>query len=1128
MYTQGLRLLSLSLFSSPAWAFPVMAAQWGSQIGMFILIALFASQANPNKIWRRTSLLLALTLTALFTVHLYWESVRHMAQENVYHESKWVNPNTDAGFQVVSPQDLANKDTHNQAVVVLVDRPIRPISGQTIFHHQDIDKIVSHLKQQGRSDVVLIHHDLRVANAVAHTIQPFLAEEMKLSIAIAFNDARQLSHLENEMNSISVEIYDPDPPASWSMLPNPRVSERYEPFNHVFVGYPDTVTSDLPSGARFIPSLALPYLPSEDWETMAQEMDPDKELIVTHLDPWVLYRSGQLNPTERSEKVAQFVAKKLGKSSTSLVTKRIYSSESGTINRDNFLTPWFIQFDRYLSPSYIYQSIESNRLGILCFTEACVQQFPSKSAINIIKENWISYSGGLLDFDFEKIDDWRGQRTLALAPDDAQTLQHATLMAFALSEKYDSEIVEWSRVTPTTLEGFLYHPTNYYSGSFYDNETLVIDSILQRAAYNLEEAKSAISWPQWYVKPWTWTILTLFVIMFSILLWPSKWWLSAFFTLLLTPGVVLVWIHPMSSAFTLPIWLLVLSVNGYGKLRDWSTPSNLITTVIVACIGLFVSSDVRSVMFIILCASAFALALDKARQVHLLSKPILTIPNMLYLGLSLGRKAQMTHSWMPLRYRGLIVRGDALNKSLRKAKYYNDAVILRSNHIHPNEHQRCGEFESITIPKGNDIWPYIDAAYLNAKAQDLHDSQIQFWLQPLIETHNANDGYGVIHSLCPGDESQIVMEIHPEREAITNAQEHSKMQQIKFPRHQEQVCDKQWQSIIGLLKRLEKAHKLPIRLEFVCTKGHWIPLQVCPLNHPMSDTQARRQALIEPSLLTTHQRVYPYAIGHGTQDALFQLTSGGVIGCETSAFIATSFWAKQRDKAPLTPQLVEHTYHSLMQLHRSCITQLHHSSVCRDLATLLSPLMGHYFHHTSKASLSDETVEVLMPLMVTIWRERLIYGLVLRRDYDIDSGCFPINPDPPASPQLPAQLSMSDVCHALLSLGLAILARTPRPQSQPSPNLEGYSVRQILVDGDFTGEKVSLEEFLTKTESEQRVCTIVDHCIATPFVGQALKAQAWCLSETVLLSHAIQTAIAQSHPLMLLDPDNTQTHKGTS
>ena len=54
-----------------------------------------------------------------------------------------------------------------------------------------------------------------------------------------------------------------------------------------------------------------------------------------------------------------------------------------------------------------------------------------------------------------------------------------------------------------------------------------------------------------------------------------------------------------------------------------------------------------------------------------------------------------------------------------------------------------------------------------------------------------------------------------------------------------------------------------------------------------------------------------------------------------------------------------------------------------------------------------------MPLMEVIWRERLIYGLVLRRDYDIDSGCLPINPDPTAPTRLPESLSMSDIMSCL-------------------------------------------------------------------------------------------------------------------
>ena len=147
--------------------------------------------------------------------------------------------------------------------------------------------------------------------------------------------------------------------------------------------------------------------------------------------------------------------------------------------------------------------------------------------------------------------------------------------------------------------------------------------------------------------------------------------------------------------------------------------------------------------------------------------------------------------------------------------------------------------------------------------------------------------------------------MHPEREAITNAQEDSKVEQLKFPRHQELGCDKQWQPILSLLKKIEITHKQPIRIEFVVTQGKWIPVQINLFNHPMSDTRARLQALLEPNLLSTHQRVYPYAIGNGTKDALFQLTGGGVIGCETSAFIATSFWTKQRGKIPFTPELIE-------------------------------------------------------------------------------------------------------------------------------------------------------------------------------------------------------------------------------
>lgn len=1064
----------LLLFPTVTQAFPV-AASTASQSLLWLILLLFGAGGAANHQRLRVACLILVTIIGFqaYRQATLLEGMR-MSQEHEYFVPKVTGF---ARVPMLSYQDLlARHESTPSAKIIHLSHDAGLIHPEILSTQADFSELPFRLETN--EPLYVLSMDVEAAS---HTVERWQAHHKNIWLVPYSTD------------DIARSVTLPEGVSAPEITPE-TLSPNYETVHHMLSGYnvitlavSTDVTAAAPMDSILLYTSNLPFYSDHFWDSIKSSLDTDKPTLII---------TPKRKPKD-PDSFTPFVAHKLNLSHVLFSRTVADWNEAHRISADNFITPGYRHQSRFLSQTEVYahQDNTDNTL-VVCFSEPCLNYFPESRSALWTRQDLLSISPeGRYQIQLPA-DASHNQRYI-LAPMGSEESSLALRVGHALvAGQYD-------------LEGFTYHPANYYGATYYrrtgemyfDDNFLTYDRHLQTALHWLTPTAPLIRDMA--------TLLSLGALLGLLISIPgaARWlgavalvYLSAFFSEL----VHLPLQHYQAFMVTPPILagLFVLTM----------LPSLTRTTALsltLAVIGVYYGSGylllpmdrfLGAVLLAAASVSTLVIAIRGARRLSGLKRPRLSSP-------ALGSKCRDTLPWVPERLTGFIIaRQNVSGRFLPGSS--RQAWILRSNHRDHREQALAGCFESYHVTKAT-LGSVVTEAYEQA-LEHLPANRIQFWLQPVVKSKI--HGVASSHDLTrPG---AVRIEYGPP-DAITEGVGGHVAQLARWKKPG--LRTPSWQKrLLAMLKRIEQQTGEPCVVEFAIKGSTPIVLQV------RCQPQAADQDLSELQAWRTSERSLKpcetMMVSRYGKLVLFHLYGGTVLVDNETALRKP---VTRRDTLDVGPcHLAFQTMATWRKTGRHLTLPV--TRLISKLAAVLSTL--------PLTTLSDHKLDKPgQDLYESIHHYLVEHHLTLANDMDAGSAFMDVGTA--ATPLSCA--SSRDLAHALMSLAVVIAREcasykrvsnwqntTPEAIDDGEPGPEevfshdtSHRQARILVRGDFSGPRINLKEFLKLAEEQQREYVLEEAIIPGTALGQALKAKAIIVGHATELSHIAISCQQSGTPL---------------
>ncbi|MFS1426773.1 hypothetical protein LMH73_006230 [Vibrio splendidus] len=829
------------------------------------------------------------------------------------------------------------------------------------------------------------------------------------------------------------------------------------------------------------------------WSEVKSLLDPKKKVLLgvnLGLEYEQDITSEQKNQIEQS--YIRLIANKLGIDTlyytTSIESIRMISFKSN----DTIVTPYFKGDTTYVSPfrTLIKREKSPDYYRTLCFTNECVDTFGRDIAYNIANTGAVTFNGKVnINIDeIKKLNGIDGGRIL-VASHDTHSSMLARLTAYELVQN------------DMDFAGFTEHHSRYYGNSrtfyYFGEYDFVYDDLWLEPLLNglalLDIDAMDVEFEIDMI------VLAVICIAFGLLSGVN--------------GIA------TSSSIAFVIFCLGLARFAYLPF-EYMEKELIIVPVSAILIGVFFWLKLRSIKFVVLGCSIilvpFYLGMTDTLSNHAIAFYLIggiascVLLKRDRLHVFNGDKYALTSKYVPIHKRGRVV------SSLEDAKrmVVNGQHLLRSNHLSSKEHGMSGYFDSYLVDSLtiDEVWA---RAVKSLETEGLKPSDIQFWLMPQLSFSQK----GVMSSLgqnpcligvSMGDNDDVT-------EGVSSGYRELPRSRAEAKRFAEQFSATNIEmKLVDVIKSIEASEGMPVVVEFGV--GRFGKITILQVRHQESELS---NAVVESILLGRYQVVSLDSFTAIGTNAIRMITDSMVL-CSASGMAVTSKMLTSNTRQVLAPHNLYSVTQKLLALDFNPTKSL--QSRINTVSSILKPIIMVYF-----AGGSDLTRTASSELQDTVDACLAIIGDEHIQEYDIGKDLLKA----PSSTVLANSLTVKDVLRLILDASLKRIKVTMSESCDLArERYVGSSVEQfdnqhfiaaveggvssgviIVHDGDFSGKKVSLSEFMVLDEAKRENIVIEDDYIPVPLMSDAMKAKAIILRKGSPLSHVAMTAKSIRKPM---------------
>jgi len=1068
----------LSLFSVPAYAFPLTAASFTNNLLLMIPVLLSGSIALKSKFWKGLSAFLLLVCALLYMSFQTKGIMLKSASQQQYHSVNGTNMEQQLIY--VESEFLLPLAQQDDVLYVYVhERPTVRIPGSFIYSPNEADEIVDKFQSGQYKRLILTSPDSKSANTVAMEIHKQIRIPIYYGYLSYVDYAKAIGEHDISVTQFPVE------------KTKKRQADVIKNYNYFTIGTSQLFVNDLYGEGHVIPKHEIMSLAQPRWDKLAKSIDKTKETVIFFPD---LHQHDKLEQ-EAIRTVSAHIAYKLGVDSVMYSTLRLGSS----LTYDNSITPWYKNHNRIITPSemYVRHTQWLNDYHVLCYSDECVDVFPYGYASNVYERPFVALDNKLI-FNVGSLHDLQDKKIIQ-APHDDQSVN----LAYRLGEQLSHNGFDY--------QGLTYHPSLYYGGTYINNNIVHPDDILMRFQYSLYETWLSITPDQPIIEDDN--LLFMLATVIGLLLAMSKnnhkqliaLNIALVYFVLAFDKFVLIdekyYQAPIVPSYVFAV-LMALLTYGNGSSKKTSVFIVALCSLtfwefVPPVLDLFIAFIVLSQFFF----SSNLIPLHNIRSFNGGFDPRTTL-------IELGDKCKMTLPFVHKKQHGDIITPDCNYLSLNFGKKY----LLRSNHLTPDEQRHAGIYKTYDLTQDN-ANHVLNVAMREAK-EVLPESKIQFWLQQKVDCAQS----GVLSSFHEFNCLDAAYSIG-EPENVTEGRCSNYHALSRIEAHNDALEKK----LFKLLTKIEKHYQQGVTIEFgIDKKGK---LHVFQVRYATYSADMNKEMLTDWVNLKQKSKVIQNVdnlpITPFGSSVLFKLFQNRVFSSAAGSYVLT----EAEKHKHIGSVAINETIAKLVEINQRKSEYSSITILTSDIANVLAPLVGPYFSLDPEEACYepvDQTIAHINQVMTSSGRIQAV---------DFDAGSKFIELSVASYKSNDGRFIARDMYHAIFTLGSFIIGsraneissdaysgvhymdfdRGLRIEAKENSTLSGEY--RIIVPGVF-GEAVSVKEFLaSSTPHEQH---IVADSIPSSLIGNVMKAKSITLNHGNELSHIAITAKGLNIPLRIM------------
>ncbi|MGZ7507845.1 hypothetical protein [Vibrio parahaemolyticus] len=816
------------------------------------------------------------------------------------------------------------------------------------------------------------------------------------------------------------------------------------------------------------------------WDSITNKIDKSKKTIIlinkndnfSTSESFSIYKRGLLSILSEQTGVKDFYVT----TNSSLIREISLRSD------DPIVTKSHINEDRFYSPIEIHARSYSNfdYFTYICFTEQCVDTMGRDHSINASKLNVFNLNGSLT-VDLEPLKVYKSEKLVISSHD---------LFSSLLGKILAKELAD----NGFKFKGFTYHYSMYFGAfdrsiingkqvaSYDDNILQPITKLLSVINYDFIDKDREIN-------IYTLIVISLFFGALSTYKNGNVSRLSSVSFILISYILInffhlnpkLIDLEIFGVLFAAPLLAMYIYVTTdnckyalFSLLAYWLAYSFISVSSMINYVLSFYS--IGGVI-----AVAFSCKKDQEEKSRIGEKYLLTVKHL----------TNCKSGW-------LIDNKDELLRVVKNKKY-----LLRSNHLTKDEMDVSGKFESYLINGRKDALHVYETAIKDANIL-LKQDDIQFWLVPYIETKQK----GVMQSI--GTNIGLVGISLGANDSVTLGTSSS-----YYELDREGNC-KNWSDsiitksrLLKKLKEIETIEGVPVIVEFGITRlGKIEVFQVRHQCVEYSHTQTRN------ALNGRYSVVFNEGASALGASVLSSLSEGRIVLARSSMSIlkvveqnqSLSYIATQTRLVAITKELSE------IDLSNSITI----NTKVNLIKQIIDPIITLYFSGSSILfeTVSDSVILDCVTSAVSKFGELPGYDLADK----------PVQVSTESSNL--RSITYKDVLHLIVSIALIRLRNELCSEFRDISRVAGSTISQldekifieettesnnvnemiVVVEGSFSGETYSVDEFLMLSETDQARAVIKDDFIPISYMMNCMNAAAIIVKNGSPLSHVAQTA----------------------